>query len=200
MKIYLAGKISKNDWRSDVVDHCLFPWDSFNMTDIASSVNGFPCSEKSIFGVHDYTGPYFVEDHVRDDTENNHGVNITQCNWKHFHMKEARESLIAFCKLAIAQSDLVFAWIDDITCYGTLVEIGYAIGCHIPVDVVFSSHLDVGDVEDLWFASGICSDYILTNDDAQSALKVALGDRGEPIAPKSFGGYPTYNEYLQSDH
>ena len=56
------------------------------------------------------------------------------------------------CTHQIDDSNFVFAFIDSTTCYGTLCEIGYAIGKGIPVAVMFS---DKSIRKDMWFIAEI---------------------------------------------
>jgi hypothetical protein len=47
---------------------------------------------------------------------------------------------------------VIFAWIDDPTCYGTLVEIGYASAMRKPVLIGMRK-----EYPDLWFARTLAS-------------------------------------------
>lgn len=58
MKIYLAGKISRVDWRHDLVTHGDLIMDNPD----EYYKQGWPTIPRSIFGEHDYTGPYFLDD------------------------------------------------------------------------------------------------------------------------------------------
>jgi hypothetical protein len=49
--------------------------------------------------------------------------------------------------LQIDRADFFFAWIDDLTCYGTLAEIGYARAKYVFVAIGGPTLFD-----DLWFA------------------------------------------------
>ena len=65
MKIYLAGKIGKNDWRHDIVGTCLSDACSDfyaygRQDETAQIAMEWPVLPKAIFAEYDYTGPYFV--------------------------------------------------------------------------------------------------------------------------------------------
>lgn len=117
-KIYLAGKIAKNDWRLGVVPE---------MYDIEFSKLPWPTLRTFIPGMN-YVGPYFAApcDHGCMHGPNTHGQGEDACqNWLVLH----REEVHSRCLKAIAECDVFFAWlgIDDAnTAFGTLVEIGYA--------------------------------------------------------------------------
>lgn len=78
MKIYLAGKIAKNDWRHDIVN------DLRGAGDVHSEIESYnlgdkcwPILRQSILGKHDYVGPYFVAcDHGCYHGDSSHGVGV----------------------------------------------------------------------------------------------------------------------------
>jgi len=61
-----------------------------------------------------------------------------------------RESIVDRCRAAIDRADVVFAWFDDLTAFGSLVEVGYAVaaGKRVYVAMPFQSEVR----RDLWFA------------------------------------------------
>lgn len=58
-----------------------------------------------------------------------------------------RGEVLKMCQLAIADCDAMFVWLDDATAYGTLVEIGIAIGRRKPLYIGGCSN------DEMWFAS-----------------------------------------------
>lgn len=143
LSIYMAGKIlGSEDWRFPLVSglsRAFRPDHAWCDLEIA----------KCIDSRHIYTGPFFrsekriVVDRYGED------ANSHMAEWMgkaHDGCDQTREQVFEECENAIRRSDFVFARIDDVTAYGTLVEIGYAkaYGRHICV---------VGDApDDLWFA------------------------------------------------
>lgn len=134
-KIYFAGKISKNDWRTTFYQSGKYE-DPLNWGHVKTS-----------FGY--ATGPFFVScDHGCAHYPTSHGSDgegLLNCTQEFFeqHGADHRAQIYRNCLSAILQSDAVFVWIDELTCYGTMLEIGYAIGKNIPVyigvDVKLSS-------------------------------------------------------------
>jgi hypothetical protein len=126
--IYLAGKISKNDWR-----HKLVPELHDSPLNESVPVTESPIVENGIApGLH-YSGPHFVGcDHgcfhgagthgAIDDGKNCGSGTPAAIPYKDRH-------LVAFaCLWQIRRSNIVFAWIEAADAYGTLVEIGVATG------------------------------------------------------------------------
>jgi hypothetical protein len=174
MKIYLAGKIEKNCWRHSVVQG--IHWET------AEHQPGepWPILSEAVVGGFDYTGPYFTfcdhgcahtpaVDHLGRPTVGGlHGLSTEMCG-------DAPDPQLvrSLCLSAIRRSDLVFAWIHRPDSYGTLVELGFAVGLGIPVVIAYPNwHV----VEDMWFLRSCGTD---------------LGDFPEPAAALRYlGTYP----------
>jgi hypothetical protein len=159
VRIYLAGKVGKGDWRHDIVKGLHGAMDGLQ----------FPCEWPVLGGAihadgsrHDYVGPFFTScDHGCTHGPNSHGIDGTspycspslhdlgQSATTH-DLPDLRSAIFAQCVRAIRGCDLFFAWLDDATAYGTLVEIGiaHALGKHLclacseppPEDLWFSFH------------------------------------------------------------
>ena len=132
--VYLAGKIRKNDWRSAIV------------TDIRSIASGtdYILSDhtvKTIINSLWVSGPFFIScDHGCYHGDQSHGVGAGGCGCCGEGRGVPASVVTKVCQRQIDRSNFVFAYIEDETCFGTLCEIGYAIGKGIPVTVLFSSH------------------------------------------------------------
>ena len=124
MRIYLAGKIGLEDWRHRIVR---------GLTEkLEEGVTGeLPVLTSSILDLHDYTGPYFQRTEDR-------GMDIISMP------SDVHER----CYRAIDRSDVVYAWIDDPTCYATLTEIGYARARNKYIAI---SHPPWFDRREFWF-------------------------------------------------
>lgn len=127
MKVYLAGKIAKNDWRHDIVRTQQYGTWALKMAwphpASSDSHERWPVLRDAVFG-HDYVGPYFIgDDHGCGHGGGTHGVG--DLNTSCFDAP-SRSDVVQRCLHAIEAADLVFAWIDDLTAHGTLVEIGWA--------------------------------------------------------------------------
>jgi very-short-patch-repair endonuclease len=133
-KVYLAGKITKHGWRDAIV-----PWGSGkypgNQNDDETGVDWNrgdawdprfvpqewaprECAQYSI------TGPFFIGcDHGCTHGESTHA---TAGGCVQSHYGDMRAEARWLCLKAINRSDIVFAWLDDATAYGTIAELGYA--------------------------------------------------------------------------
>lgn len=154
--IYLAGKISKNCWRHEIVDG--------DLRDHSGSLSEWPVWNKCIFDEHDYCGPFFVGcDHGCYHNRTSHGVGADA----DFHngggcgvtdRDISRLEVHANCVCAISKCTHFFAWIDSTDCYGTIYEIGIAfalgkkIGIGHPVKAFENS-------SELWLCCTGCSLY-----------------------------------------
>lgn len=179
MNIYLAGKIGKNDWRHKLVKD--LHWASAIME--PSKTTSWPRGIK-IFDEHNYTGPYFIAcNHGCYHGSNQHGVGRGNGGCSDNGYDEAK--IVKLCQDAIRKSDLVFAWMDTADAYGTLVEIGYALGIGVRVAISAPEKQ-----HDLWFAYASSNAFIPAKT-PEEGLRVAIR--------QYFKGMP-YRDYLQTDH
>lgn len=156
-KIYLAGRISKHDWRDHGIRDEAFV-NGEGVDDIL--VNGFQ-ERVETFGDYSFTrtGPYFVGcDHGCGHGPNKHGLGLgndlcIEPRSFNAHESYGREQTVARCLEAIRGSDIVFAWLEP-EAYGTVAEIGYAKA--LGKDI-YCAHPIGADVDDLWFASKFAS-------------------------------------------
>ena len=114
-RVYLAGKISRNDWRHSIVKGSLAdkdpgpasdPYDYWQPGRGVIPVPGY----RSLV----YSGPFFTE------------LGNGKSHLIYRHASDAEGVVSLLCQESIDHCDLVFAWIDREDCYGTLVELGYA--------------------------------------------------------------------------
>jgi len=148
--VFLAGKISGADWRRSIVYGSTSLYDTPKVTPTSvciecdqrhrcqlvqyscdqtfgyQPVAGFPVLEKAILSTFDYVGPYYLGCAIHDSTD---GCDC-DLNGKHFNHGAPfgwmGSDILRWNQVAIARADLVFAWIDDVTAYATLYELGYA--------------------------------------------------------------------------
>ena len=119
--IYLAGKMQYPNWREEIVEGL----DSVYYSDCSGNLldcdypQSWPVLPKAVLGRLDYTGPYFIND--------GHGCNFGPSEHGASALSAYRQYYVhSWCLDAISRSDIVFAWIDDHTAYGTFAELGYA--------------------------------------------------------------------------
>lgn len=183
--IYLAGKIGPDDWREHVVPGIQDAWGtSYSERQWSQDDADWPVLPKGAAGQFDYTGPYFVDTCSHSDTgcgQDDHRAG-SECEGVY----GVRSITLQRCLRAIDRADIVFAWLFDLTAYGTLTEIGYAKGRGKKVVVASPEkpamaddfYEDVGEGRDtralgmhhLWFAFTL-ADTVITAATPLEALK-----------------------------
>lgn len=203
MKIYLAGKIGKHDWRNTIVSPDALEF--INNFSGSLSPEEWPVTKRAIFGTHDYTGPYFVAcDHGCYHGETSHGAGLNGAGCGSSLSDKSRLSVFMACRAAIAQSDLVFAYINSLDAYGTFVEIGMAHAMNKPICLLIdldtyersmkesgTGHCDdswLYGCSDIWFSLEAASTWLAGKESPCEYLSRHLGIQNRP----------TYHEYLQS--
>ena len=156
MKVYLAGKVAKNDWR-----HKLVP----NLRDASSEdasnetvSEWLPISFKLGRHTLQYTGPFFMScDHGCAHGRSEHGNAVATNNvcgsepWGDAPdaISAAKSAIFDRCSIGIRSCDLFFVWLDQRDAYGTLVEIGMA---HMMAKQIWIASPGDFDIDDFWFA------------------------------------------------
>lgn len=175
MKIYLAGKVGKNCWRHAVVQG---QGVSIGDDEACCGAAGdtplpqWPILRRAIFGKHDYVGPYFITcDHGCFHGRDSHGSVAEFGHGVRMELKDdlRRNSVRQRCLEVIHNADLVFAWIYNKTCYGTLAELGFAKALGKQIVVAMPRDFNPND---LWFAAGLGT--VIRADDPITALKRAV--------------------------
>jgi len=123
MNIYLAGKVGYKDWRHTIVDGLENANQDFNTDDY---IEDWHVMNGAIYGEHNYTGPFFIRGHSTHG-DNTHGCDLYGHNIED-HGGNQRNAVPRLCRTAIDRSDVVFCWMDDLTAYGSIFELGYAMG------------------------------------------------------------------------
>lgn len=147
MKVYMGGKIERNDWR-----HSIFK-------DLRSGNSDFFQSQMSKVDGFSYNGPFFVScDHGCFHGVGNHGLGVINdgCGTGSFGEKGQevekqfkRHEVINKCINWIKSSDIVFFWIDKRDAYGSIAEIALAHSLKKPIFIGVSHELE--NPEDMWF-------------------------------------------------
>jgi hypothetical protein len=131
-KVYLAGKIGKWDWR-----HSIFKG-------LRESSPGSPPRDMDGFA---YAGPYFLScDHGCYHGRGSHGVGADEDG--RFECSETPVPpvmVVQRCRECIRSADVVFAFIDGANPYGTILELGLAIGLGKPVYLAYGLDCDDED-------------------------------------------------------
>lgn len=160
-RIYLAGKISKNDWRHSLVSglrHARAESDPHEewpeLTAIGSTyLTSTPWT---------YTGPYFIyDDHGCGHGPRWHGNGDAERGEICGYPQPSRSWIVRQALAAIDRSDVVFAWLGlgelegQSSAYGTLAELGYASGKGKEIIVAAPCITPTCDcaLDELWFVA-----------------------------------------------
>lgn len=137
-KVYFAGKITKLCWRHGLVpalrDHhwALGP----------IRLAGFT-----------YVGPFFVAcDHGCFHRPASHGALSEGADCSPDHGAE-RRAVIERCTSAVDDCDILFAYIDELECYGTVAEIERALIGKKYVVIAFAPGIVVPGANEFWFVA-----------------------------------------------
>lgn len=139
----------------------------------------------------DITGPFFIEGEGHDGQHGDdlHGVgeygNVwgePDCECGHCGgltglSRDRQQRTVDLCMDAIKSSDLVFVWAENLdTAYGTLAEIGYAIGVGKPVVAALPDYRwSCSERGDQWFAMTMLSN-VVSAENPQDGLVIAVAD------------------------
>jgi hypothetical protein len=171
-RVYCAGKIAKGDWRHELSHEvrCV----SGGLYDEPSQA--WPATYARDLGFV-YTGPYFVScDHGCYHGNGSHGSGLLTDPLEDYSgcggEVTSQEQIHAQCLAAIRRSDVVFVWVDSLSAYGTLVEVGYATALG---KTIWLAH-DGRDYSDLWFLFE-CAHEIVKAPSPVSALSALLLER-----------------------
>lgn len=182
MKFYLAGKIDRCDWRHSIV-RSLSDHDNNGEKNLQlKTLSG------AIAGKHDYVGPFFRElgGHGEAHGPNSHGRGLGEfavygldphddvdlSEFGYGFQRDTKGRAFMDCTIQIDRADVVFAWLDDLTAYGTLVEIGIAWAKQKEIWVAGYP------IEDLWFAFAAASrvDFVQHRDDTPGLVFTRMLD------------------------
>lgn len=153
--VYLAGKISKNDWRHEVVSSLRGALESYERPADLDPPRGH-----LVFKAAEYVGPFVMsDDHGCFHGPNTHGQGAWDaCAGAYSHVT-TRTEVAQRARVGIAEADHIFVWLDDLTAYGTLVEVGFAAGLGKRVWIYTAPGKDHAD---LWFASHLATNGVVS--------------------------------------
>ena len=172
MKIYLAGKISKNCWRHSLVKGLRDQFEGGCGESMSMIEEWWPVLQNAIGdGLH-YCGPYFIScDHgCFHSEEASHGAVASYESMSHdenSYSDEQYSRAYSRCLGAIEVSDVVFCWIESDDCFGTIAEIGYAKAMGKFICISFAESFDA---EDMWFVRSM-ADCTFSSRHAESAFE-----------------------------
>jgi hypothetical protein len=178
--IYFAGKISKRDWRDEVVaghGHELDGGDNEHLL--------FDARHHVDCGYYCYGGPFYVRcDHGCGHGPANHGCGAAEavCIWPDGRSIQRR--VFDVNRQRIANADAVFAYINEVDCLGTLVEVGMATALGKQVVVALGPDLTFRQTDELWVARHCASGLLYVGwpvSRAWTAYYNMLADRRRPV-------------------
>jgi hypothetical protein len=161
-RLYLAGRVSKPDWRETFFRTPELLQQGTSPGSLMEPGFSWPILPRVVLDTFDYVGPYVLQ--ARAYGPSSHGLAASGLDWLPPTRQETpalddrlvastggkpdlppafsawsslwdeipppdkarREKVCALCLQALRRADLVFAWIDSPTAYGTLVELGFA--------------------------------------------------------------------------
>lgn len=187
---YLAGRITKTRWRDEIVDGWSF--ENHSQSNQLAMAGYYHCGRKLWHVVHgaakagdiflDYAGPWwspvngghgdvidFASPHAYELDQSRYGEEPpTGVATKPPPFEEIRRNIDA----AIDRSDLVFAWIDSVDCFGTLVELGIASAKGKAVIVAFSESLPA---REFWLAASYAHRVVVAKTAGEAWIKAWSG-------------------------
>lgn len=169
VKVYLAGKITNNHWRNQIMPSL---WGRRNDFETIS------CGEDKFKTVKDayYNYEYVGKDYIIT------GPHSIGCDHGCWHRQPHASVSIGFtedacmlqdgssitpkdvhvaCCYQIKKSDCVFAYIDSLECYGTFAEIGYAYAKGKKIYILYSTP---ALQKELWFISQMATKVYYSKD------------------------------------
>jgi hypothetical protein len=161
MKIYLAGKIAKNDWRHRLVPDLRLCTDNWERT------SSLPMRDDT------YVGPFFIScDHGCGHGANSHGATPT-CEMKQHDIYGRHYEVFKKSFSGIEACDLFIVWADEdfSTAYGTMTEIGMARAWNKIIVFITKTGVTLGNQ---WFAKECAGSLRLTADDPVAAIDSLL--------------------------
>jgi hypothetical protein len=168
-RIYLAGKISKHDWRGAILGpHRPGALDGGSGASLFDPQ--YVEQRREFF----YGGPFFIScDHGCAHGPATHGAAFAGCLSDDAPLtpEETRSAIFNVSLARISRADLVFAYLNEADAFGTLVELGAAFSMGKPVFLLFGPDVTQKQREDMWFArmGGVVLDGTI-----RSAFKKAL--------------------------
>jgi Nucleoside 2-deoxyribosyltransferase len=215
LRVYLAGKIDKHDWRHELVPGLRGAL-SVSETRRVCGECGPDCDgtrkhfcyvraewgepRTPVWEAHGvslaYAGPYFLScDHGCYHGRSAHGVGATEAG----PYEPGRQGacgdpaaksayVVERCLAWLRSADLVFAWLDDGSAYGTVAELGYAAALGTPIHIGLPTRRRDDRLEDMWFVRELAAEAwdAATPGEAFARFVAHVGRRrpaGRPGAP-----------------
>lgn len=151
---YFCGKINHTDWRHTLLNLRSeeYPLDDYRAGYSPVVHHGLGA------GLH-YGGPFFVAcDHGCYHGDNSHGVGRHKQTCEGGQSVPSNLEVVANSQISIATADIVFAWLDDLTAYGSFAELGFASALRKQIWIAWPKPLP-----DLWFIQQMATATVLAD-------------------------------------
>lgn len=156
--VYLAGKITGDPWRRQILHESLYSVSSWEDGWFRPKAVKVPTTGYLL----DYRGPFWIDvgyghgELIDNDGDHAFGSRIQE--HKGYRCETNRFVVRQRSFFGVVESDLVFAWIDGLDCYGTLAEIAFAYAEEMRTGkgpVIVIAHPPDFDPSDVWFVYGM---------------------------------------------
>jgi hypothetical protein len=136
-KVYLAGKICghKPDWRHSLINNPIY----------CTEINPLDAELTEDCGPFECVGPFFVSGNHCSHGDHGAEEGVFGSRLKHHQHRRIFE----VNKIRLKRADVVFAFVEEADCYGTLIELGMANTLDIPIFL----RLPLEQHEDMWMAA-----------------------------------------------
>ena len=152
-KIYLAGKITNDWWRGNILDN--EPGEFDRTRGISLDYPDFDtfCDSEEEFDKFIITGPHSIScDHGCFHRSKHASSNHFEEGWEDGGFY--KEDVLSVCLHQIDKSDMVFAYINYDDLYGTIAEIGYA---HAKGKTIYIMFANDELYYEHWFINEMCT-------------------------------------------
>lgn len=177
-KVYLAGKITNNWWRNEILEpNWSYTYPQTRTPGISTfNDNGEYFNMEYDAGDFIVTGPHSIGcDHSCFHGENAFHTAGGAFNGCCEDYGVTKQEVFEACTHQIDKADIVFAYIDDKDAYGTLFELGYAYNHFKRIFIVYKNN-ELAELN--WFISQSANKTYILESDADTLLdtKTTLGD------------------------
>lgn len=156
--VYCAGKIDLRDWRHYLIEE----------------LERVPFGELRDGPGFLYCGPYFLNlgGHGQVHGQRVHAMVVPEGYGPNYDPDAiTRDAVPGLCHDWLSRADMVFAWIDCTDCFGTLIELGWAVEQKKPVYIAFANY-DL--MKEMWFLTKCRNVHSQVHDSPTVALGRAL--------------------------